>query len=144
MKLLVYLWVLLASIALGVRDELLVDLLANVGLIEISTEIGFNIGADNILIPLTDSSLYSINNGGYAAAGIFAASSIGGAIGTSVVDYIKKSVLNAAVNKTSQLSATLLEKTKSITFWTKIDSKRFSNQLKFSNFITKCHLRDVA
>ncbi|GFQ80901.1 uncharacterized protein TNCT_619311 [Trichonephila clavata] len=113
-----------ASIAVGVGEELLVDLLAELGLIEISTEIGFNIGADNILIPLTETSLYSISNGGYAAAGIFAASSIGGALGTSVVDYIKKGALNAAVNKSSELVATLLEKTKSITFWTKIDSKR--------------------
>ncbi|GFQ73925.1 uncharacterized protein TNCT_659021 [Trichonephila clavata] len=112
---------------LGVGEELLVDLLAELSLIEISTEIGFNIEADNILIPLTETSLYSISNGGYAAAGIFAASSIGGALGTSVVDYIKKGALNAAVNKSSELVATFLEKTKSITFWSKIYSKRLLN-----------------
>ncbi|GFQ79724.1 uncharacterized protein TNCT_296832, partial [Trichonephila clavata] len=69
-------------------------------------------------------SVISQFNGGYAAAGIFAASSLGGALLTSVVDYIKKGAPNVAVNKSSELLATLLEKTKSISFWTKIDSKR--------------------
>ncbi|GFR08491.1 hypothetical protein TNCT_666561 [Trichonephila clavata] len=95
-----------ASIALGVGEELLVGLLAEMGLIEILKEIGFNIGDENILIPLPETSLDSISNGGYTAVGIFAASSIGSAIGTSVVDFLKKSALNAAVNKSFELAAT--------------------------------------
>ncbi|GBN21055.1 hypothetical protein AVEN_146940-1 [Araneus ventricosus] len=102
----------LLTVALVAGEEHLVDSLAELGLIEVWTEIGFNVGAGNILIPLTDTSVYVITEGGYAAAGIAASTTIGSSLAGGIVKYMTKSALKAAINQGS------------LRFWANIHSRK--------------------
>lgn len=101
----------------------MIDSLSGLGLIEVWTEIGFNVGADGILIPLTETSFYTISNGGYADAAVTGSVTIGNGLADGIVNQLSKNALNAAVNQGSVLATNILEKTKSLNFWANIDSQ---------------------
>ncbi|GBL99661.1 hypothetical protein AVEN_185874-1, partial [Araneus ventricosus] len=104
-------------------EELLIDSLSGLGLIEVWTEIRFNVGADGILIPLTETSFYTISNGGSAAAAVTGSVTIGNGLADGIVNQLSKNALNPAVNQGSVLATNILEKTKSLNFWANIDSR---------------------
>ncbi|GBM44499.1 hypothetical protein AVEN_15023-1 [Araneus ventricosus] len=113
----------LLTVALVAGEELLIDSLSGLGLIEVWTEIVFNVGPDGILIPLTETSFYTISNGGYAAAAITGSVTNGSGLAGGIVNHLSKSALNTAVNQGSVLATNILEKTKSLNFWANIDSR---------------------